>query len=431
MKVLLIGHGAREHAIAEQIAKSSVLYAYMGHKNPGIAKLANRYFIGDITNPETIGFWATTEGIDIAVVGSDPSLAAGVTDALLRAGIAVASPTKQAARIEWDKAYARELLARHKIPGAPEHFIVREEEELKKAFKELEEVAVKPVGLTGGKGVKVMGDHFKNKNEAKKYAEGVLKKDGVVVVEEKLAGEEFSLQAFVDGSRISAMPPVQDFKRAFENDEGANTGGMGSYSTGHLLPFMKREDLEEAKGIMERTVRVMEKDGVPFRGVLYGGFMITAKGVKLIEYNARFGDPEAMNVLPLLRTEFVEILWSIVENKLKQATFAEKNTVVKYLVPDGYPDKPKKNAEIEIDEKCVWNKGAKLYYGSVYDKEGKVYTTGSRAVALFGKGDSLEEARFTAEGAIGCVKGPLFYRRDIGSKEDIEKKIKRMKEIRG
>jgi phosphoribosylamine--glycine ligase len=431
MKVLLIGHGAREHAIAEQIAKSSVLYAYMGHKNPGIARLAEKYFIGDITNPETIGFWATTEGIDIAFVGSDPSLAAGVTDALLHAGIPVASPTKQAARIEWDKAYTRELLARHKIPGSPEHFVVRSEEELKRAFKELEEVAVKPVGLTGGKGVKVMGDHFKTKKEAKKYAEEILKKDGVVVVEEKLVGEEFSLQAFVDGSRMSVMPPVQDFKRAFENDEGMNTGGMGSYSTGQLLPFMERRDLEEAIEIMEKTVKAMEKEGVPFTGILYGGFMATADGVRLLEYNARFGDPEAMNVLPLLRTEFVEILWSMVEKRLKQAVFAEKSTVVKYLVPEGYPDKPKKDAEIKIDEKCVWNKGAKLYFGSVYEKEGKIYTTGSRAVALFSKGDSLEEARFTAEGAIMCVKGPLFYRKDIGTRENIEKKIKKMKELRG
>ncbi|MEM4707015.1 MAG: phosphoribosylamine--glycine ligase [Candidatus Anstonellales archaeon] len=431
MKVLLIGHGAREHAIAEQIAKSSVLYAYMGHKNPGIARLAAKYFIGDITNPEMIGFWAATEGIDIAIVGSDPSLAAGVTDALLRAGVAVASPTKEAARIEWNKAYARELLNRHKIPGSPEHFVVRSEEELKKAFKEFEEVAVKPTGLTGGKGVKVMGDHFKNKNEAKKYAEEILKKEKEVVIEERLVGEEFSLQAFVDGSRISAMPPVQDFKRAFENDEGPNTGGMGSYSTGQLLPFMERRDLEEAKEIMEKTVKAMAKEGVPFKGVLYGGFMITSDGVKLIEYNARFGDPEAMNVLPLLRTEFVEILWSIVDGRLKPAVFAEKNTVVKYLVPNGYPDKPKKDAEIKIDEKCVWDKGAKLYFGSVYEKDGKVYTTGSRAVALFSKGESLEEARFTAEGAIMCVKGPLFYRKDIGTNENIEKKIRRMKEIRG
>lgn len=431
MKVLLIGHGAREHAIAEQIAKSSVLYAYMGHKNPGIAKLATKYFIGDITNPETIGLWATTEGIDIAFVGSDPSLAAGVTDALLNAGIPVASPTKKAAKIEWDKAYARELLKKHKIPGSPEHFIVRSEEELKRAFNELEEVAVKPVGLTGGKGVKVMGDHFKNKNEAKKYAEEVLKKDGVVVVEEKLVGEEFSLQAFSDGSRVSPMPPVQDFKRAFENDEGPNTGGMGSYSTGQLLPFMERGDLEEAIEIMEKTVKAMEKEGVPFKGILYGGFMVTANGVRLIEYNARFGDPEAINVLPLLRTEFVEILWSIVEKRLRPAVFAEKSTVVKYLVPNGYPDKPKKDAEIKIDEKCVWDKGAKLYFGSVYEKDEKIYTTSSRAVALFSKGESLEEARFTAEGAITCVKGPLFYRRDIGTKENIEKKIRKMKEIRG
>lgn len=431
MKVLLVGHGAREHAIAEQIAKSSVLYAYMGHKNPGIAKLANRYFIGDITNSETIGFWATTEGVDIAIVGSDPSLAAGVTDALLRAGIAVASPTKEAAMIEWDKAYARELLAKYNVPGAPEHFVIRSEEELKKAFKEFEEVAVKPAGLTGGKGVKVMGDHFKNKNEAKRYADEVLKKDGVVIVEEKLTGEEFSLQAFVDGSRMSAMPPVQDFKRAFENDEGPNTGGMGSYSTGQLLPFMRREDLDEAEEIMEKTVKAMNKEGVPFRGVLYGGFMITANGVRLVEYNARFGDPEAMNVLPLLRTEFVEILWSIVENRLKPAVFAEKGTVVKYLVPNGYPDKPKKDAEIKIDEKCVWNRGAKLYYGSVYEKGGEIYTTTSRAVALFGKGDNLEEACLSVEEAVRCVKGPLFYRKDIGTRENVEKKIQRMDEIRG
>ncbi|MDD5337405.1 MAG: hypothetical protein PHS02_02880 [Candidatus ainarchaeum sp.] len=291
MKVLLVGSGAREHIIAEQIARSAELYAIMDRKNPGIARLAQKFYITDTANPEAIGLWAINEGIDLAFASPDAVLAAGVSDALEKAGIPTASPLKAAARIEWDKSYARTLMKNHNMKGSLEFEIVKTEKEAAKVIKDLNEVAVKPLGLTGGKGVKVSGDHFKTQKEAVAYCKEVIKKDKSVLIEEKADGEEFSLQVFSDGTRICAMPPVQDHKRAYDFDRGVNTGGMGSYTSGKLLPFMAQSDLEQGREITQQVVDAMRQDGVSFKGILYTQLMCTADGVKLIEFNARFGDP--------------------------------------------------------------------------------------------------------------------------------------------
>ncbi len=429
MKILLVGNGAREHIIAERLARHADLYSIMPKKNPAIARLSKKYWLADINSPEAVRKAIEGESFDICFSSPDATLAAGVSDALAGFG-AVASPSKNAARIEWDKKFARELAAKHNIGGLPKLRIVSDIAGAKKAVEEFGEVAIKPIGLTGGKGVKISGEHFASFYEIEGYIRELLAKDGIVLIEEKLVGEEFTLQAFSDGKHLAFMPPVQDHKRAFEGDAGPNTGGMGSYSTGNRLPFLEENDLAEAKRIMKNTIDALYKEGGPFRGVLYGQFMATGKEVKVIEFNSRFGDPEAMNVLALLKDPLPHILEKIVDGKLGAVAFEDKSTVVKYLVPEGYPDNPKKDEEVRINEEAVAKIGAKAYYASVYEKDGKIYTTGSRAFGILGVASSIDAAEQIAEKACAFVSGPVWHRKDIGTRALLEKRINRMKKLR-
>ena len=430
MKVLLVGAGAREHAVAEQISKSASLYSIMPKKHPGIAKLATKILIADPTDAETVGQWCIKEGIDLGFVSPDALLAAGVSDILAKAGMKVASPLKDAARIEWDKSFARTLMEEESIPGLPEFQIVDSQEAASSFIRDMGEVAIKPIGLTGGKGVRITGEHLKDEKEAMQYASSLIKKDGSVLIEERLDGEEITVQSFSDGSRISLMPPVQDHKRAFVGDRGPNSGGMGSYSTGKLLPFMEQKDLDEAKAIMDKTVSALREKGTPFVGVLYGQFMLTKKGLKVIEFNARFGDPEAMNVLTLLRTQLADILASMADGNLIQPAFSNDSTVVKYLVPDGYPEKGKKDEKIDINEKGIWNCGSKLYFGSVYEKDGAVYTTSSRTAAVAAHAPTLKLAEEKTECAARQVSGPVWHRPDIGTDALVKKRMEHMRRLK-
>jgi len=431
MKVLLVGNGAREHIIAEKIAQDAELYSIMSSKNPAIAALSKKSWICDIHNPTKIVECIRDENLDLAFASPDAVLAAGVSNALQDVGLLVASPLKEAARIEWDKGFMRNLIKKHKVAGAIKFGIVDNEEEALRKTKEYGEFAIKPLGLTGGKGVKVSGDHINSDDQALAYIREVLKGDSKILIEEKVEGEEFSLQAFSDGKRIEIMPPVQDHKRAFENDAGPNTGGMGSYSSGRMLPFMDKKDLEDAEKIMRETIHAMKKEGAPFKGVLYGQFMITKNGVRIIEFNARFGDPEAMNVLALFKGSLTNMLLSIADENLEKAEFNESATVVKYLVPEGYPDKPGPNSVVSIDSEKIEKLGAKVYYASVYEDGGKVYTTKSRGFGIVGMGKTLEEAEKISEEACKYAHGPLWHRTDIGTAALVQKRIEHMKKIKG
>jgi phosphoribosylamine--glycine ligase len=290
-------------------------------------------------------------------------------------------------------------------------------------LNEIGEAVVKPDGLTGGKGVRVQGDHFDTKEEAIDYCKEVLETHPSVVVEEKLDGEEFSLQCLTDGKTVIMTPPVQDHKRAYDGDKGPNTGGMGSYSCGnHLLPFLKKEHVDAALKITKKVADAIYKETSEYyKGVMYGGFILTKDGVRLIEYNARFGDPEAMNVLPLLKTDFSAICQAIIVQELDRVKveFEKKATVCKYAVPEGYPENPVKNEKV-----AVRNCEAKVYYASVDEKEDGLYMSGSRAIAFLGIGENLEEAEKIAEEAVSGVKGKVFHRKDIGTKALIDKRVK-------
>ncbi len=430
MKVLIVGNGAREHVVAESVAKDAELYAVMSKKNPAIAELAKKHWICDIENPEEVKKALEGESFDLGFSSPDATLAAGVSDALIEFCSGVASPSQNASRIEWDKSYARNIMKRNEIPGLPEFAVLDSEREAERFIKDAGEVAVKPIGLTGGKGVKIMGEHL-NDETALAYISELIKKDGSVLLEERLKGEEFTFQAFCDGEHIAFMPPVQDHKRAFEDDKGPNTGGMGSYSTGEILPFLEKADIESAADIMRKTVAAMKKEGNPYKGVLYGQFMVTRNGVKVIEFNARFGDPEAMNVVPLLKDSFNQVLQKIADGNLGNLEFDNKSTVVKYLVPDGYPDNPRKDTEVSVNVAEIKKIGARVYYASVYGKDGRIYTTGSRAFGMLGMADDVGEAEQIAEKACAAASGPVWHRKDIGTAHLIDRRIRHITEIRG
>ncbi len=396
MNILLIGNGAREHVIAEAFKrnKSVKLYSFMKSKNPGIASLSEDISIGDYSDLDGINKFAEKNKVEFAFIGPEDPLNNGVVDKLQEIGIPSVGPTKLMSRLETSKSFTRELLEKYDIDGNPKFKVINHDNlnELNDFLNETEEVVVKPDGLTGGKGVKVQGDHFDTKEEALKYCIEVLETHSSVIVEEKLDGEEFSLQCLTDGKTVVATPPVQDHKRAYEDDKGPNTGGMGSYSSeNHLLPFLKKKDVDEALEITKKVADAINKEtGLYYKGVMYGGFILTKQGIKLIEYNARFGDPEVMNILPLLKTDFASICQAIIVQELGRVKikFEKKATVCKYVVPEGYPDKPVKNEKVSVSKQGK----AKMYYSSVDEKKDGLYMTGSRAIAFLGIGSNLEEA---------------------------------------
>jgi len=435
-KILLIGNGAREHVVAETLKRSKQeveLFIVGKAKNPAMASMAKEYLLADVTNKDAIHDFALKIRPDFAILGPEAPIAAGIADMLLEIEVRCASPLQTVGRLESSKSFTRDLLEKYQISGNPKFKVFYKEEGLSEFFDELgEDFVVKADGLKGGKGVKVSGDHLHGKDEGMAYSRECLKEGGRVVVEEKFIGQEFSLMSFCDGVHTVEMPPVQDHKRAYDGDKGPNTGGMGSYSCeDFLLPFLRQSDIDEAREITQKVAKALfDETGVYFKGVMYGGFIATKNGVRLIEYNARFGDPEVMNVLPLMKTDFVEVCEAIIHGTLDKVAveFEKKATVCKYLVPNGYPDKPVAGEKIEVGK---IPEGVRAYYASVDQKSDGLYLSGSRAIAFVGIADNLEAAEKLAESAVGSVKGPVFYRKDIGTKELIQKRVDMMKEIRG
>lgn len=410
MKVLVIGNGAREHAIAKKLhGDGAELTSAMAKRNPGIAAISKRIELIDINKP---GHYNRFTGVDIAFVGPEAPLAAGIADALVAKGIPTVGPIKSLARLEWSKSYARMVLEKAGIPGNPAFKICRSIAEVRLFLREHPNVAVKPDVLTGGKGVRLTGEHLMTQKEVEDYCTECIRNDGLVVLEEKLIGKEFTLQAFVDGKHVEVMPLVRDFKRAYDGDRGPNTGSMGSYSCpNHGMPDLSTDVVNKGVDIMRQTIASLTESVGEYHGFLYGGFMNTSKGVYLIEYNSRLGDPEAINVLALLEDSLVDTGFKMVEGKLSKTSFRREATVCVYLVPDGYPDNPIKDQPITVGKLNY----AEPYYASVYEEAGVIKTTSSRAVALLARGKTVTEARERVYEDASAVKGALFYRRDIAS----------------
>ncbi len=439
MKILTIGGGAREHAAVEALYRSGAeIYAVMKNANPGIEARAKKVLNCPEDDIDSICDFALNNFIEYAFVGPEAPLGAGVVDALENMGVKCASPTKAAARIETSKTFMRNLVEKYGIEGNLRYASFDKEQDAVDYVKTLDyPVAVKPVGLTGGKGVKVQGDQLKDLDETIAYIREIFRDNvggGKVIIEEKAEGEEFTQMVFVNGSEVIPMPLVQDHKRAYEGDKGPNTGGMGSYSAPDgLLPFVTAEERQKAIDIDLAIVKALEKEGCPYRGVMYGQFMLTKDGPKIIEINARFGDPEAMNVLTALDSSFTDIIrWEAGKGSKPDVKFKPVATVVKYLVPEGYGVKPVPGTTIAIDVDAINKAGSVVYYGSVFRKDGKLVTGTSRAIGIVGVGKTIGEAQMNCEEGLKYVKcDGAFVRHDIGTDALIERRVQHMKALRG
>lgn len=424
-RVLLVGGGGREHVIADELASDCALYACAGNRNPGIDTLADGFRELDTTDTEAVVDYATDVDATLAVVGPETPLAAGVVDALGDAGVYAFGPKQADARIETDKTFQREFMATRDVPGQAEFETFEDSTAAADYVESVDnDVAVKPAGLTGGKGVRVTGDQL-SKAEAADY----VRESGhdKWVVEERLVGEEVTVQAFLANGEVRVTPAAHDHGRAHEGDDGPNTGGMGSYSCpGRTLPFMTDTDYEAAVETIEAVV-----DALPeYRGVLYGQFMLTSDGPKVVEFNARFGDPEAMNTLPAMDTPFIDVLTAARDDDpLPELEFSDIATVCKYAVPEGYPTNPESGTKLTIDEESVGN--ADLFYASVDAREDGIYTTTSRSFAVVGTGDTIEEAETEAAVALTDLPDGLRARRDIGTEALLQERIDHMNDVRG
>jgi len=438
VRVLLVGGGSREHALAEALKESKVdLFAAARNKNPGIAKLAKSFLQVEETEVQKIAEYAAGAKVDYAVIGPEAPLAAGLVDHLAAKKIPAVGPTQAAARLETSKEFTRTLLAEDDIPGSLEHWVFDDLDPFAAFLKDCDfEIVIKPDGLTGGKGVRVQGDHFTNAEEALECGREII--DGRIggntrfVVERKAIGEEFSLQAFVDGKHVVPMPLARDHKRALPGDKGPNTGGMGSFTMpDHLLPWVTPAELEEAVGILKRTVEAMHKRGTPFRGILYGGFMATAQGPRLLEYNVRFADPEGINVLLLLEDDLGKVFERLLDGTLPASVkFAHEASVCKVLAPPGYGTNPKTGGALAVSAKDVQAAGAHLFWGAVEEREQGTFLTSSRAATIAARDRQLSKAEAHVEDALKFVRGDVSVRHDIGTESLVAHYTDRMAKLR-
>src|SRR5271168_456745 len=330
------------------MAEHSELHALMGHENPTIVRhvagSGGSYATGDVCDPEVVAAFARAKEIDLAMVSADEPLAAGVVDALLAQGTRAVGPTRAGAEIEWNKVFARSLLSEVAPEASPLVRVVTAAHEVDEAieFFGSTPVAVKPSGLTGGKGVKVMGPHLADHDQARQYAHSLLARAGpgeCVLIEEKVLGAEFTIQAISDGGTVLFPPATYDYPFRYDGDEGPGTGGMGSLSLAEpTLPFMTAEHYQEACSIIERVIARLASEGRSFTGVMNSGFFATADGVKVIEFNARFGDPECMNIMSLFSGNWPEAMERMSSGALSQrdVPLTEEASLVLYLVSPDY-----------------------------------------------------------------------------------------------
>lgn len=439
MKILLTSLAARGHAIADALARSPQkpeIISLVPARNPGIAHLSSDQFIVDLMDFDAVLEIAKRVQPDFAFVAPDDPIGAGLVDALEEIGITSIAPKKSLARIESSKGFARDLLTKHGIDASPAYrvFTDADEDAIRAFLDELEgNYVVKYDALKGGKGVKVSGEHVHSIDEGVAYAIECIEECGTVVVEEKLIGVEFSLLSFVSGTQVIDMPAVQDHKRAYEGDTGPNTGGMGTYSdANHSLPFLSAEDLQAASELNTLTAAaLLEECREPFKGILYGGFIATKKGIQLIEYNARFGDPEALNILPLLESDFVDICQGIIHEELTDdmVSFANKATVCKYITPESYPES-KDNTREEFSLPDAGS-NARIYLGDVSESEsGALLLGGSRTAGIVGIGDTIAEAESIAQSLCEKVTGPVRFRSDIGTQTVIDLRSDLIEQVR-
>ena len=409
-KVLVIGSGGREHAIVHALSKSKkVNEIYAAPGNAGIAKLAMCVNIKD-TDVDSLVEFAKAEEIDLVVVGPEAALAVGVVDRMQAQGIKAFGPTKAACQIESSKKFAKDLMKKYNIPTAGYETFDDYDSALAYVKENGFPTVLKYDGLAAGKGVVIAN----NLEEAQEALKDMLLDDkfghGKVVIEEYLEGPEFSFMCFCDNENIYPLEMAQDHKRAYDNDMGPNTGGMGAYSP---LPFITKDDYEYALNeIMIPTAKAMVKENTPFKGVLYGGLMKTKDGIKVIEFNSRFGDPETEVVLPRLTSDIYDAFNAIVDGAKPVLTWEDCYTIGIVLASKGYPGSYQKGFVIKnADSDDIYHMGTKI------DDNGNLVTNGGRVLFAVAKGKTLEEANRKANMLVNEIECEnLFHRTDIGAK---------------
>ncbi len=440
MRILLLSLTARGHAVADALSRSPQrpeIISVSPKRNPALATIATEIYEEDLLDFDALLSIAKKTRPDFAFVAPDDPIGAGIVDALASIDIPCVAPSKSLARIESSKGFARDLLKKYGIDASPKFKVFRNSDTKSLntfIVQELEgNYVVKYDALKGGKGVKVSGEHLQSPEEGVAYAKECIEECGAVVIEEKLIGVEFSLMSFVSGETVVDMPAVQDHKRAFEGDAGPNTGGMGTVSDAdHSLPFLQKKDLDRAKEINRLVAAALKKEcGADFKGILYGGFIAVKDGIRVIEYNARFGDPEALNVLPLLSSDFVTICQSIIDGTLSDdlVTFANKATVCKYITPDCYPgSKDRIGAQVSVPDATP---ETRVYLGDVQqDPDGTLRLGGSRAAGIVGIGETIADAERSAQSLCEAFVGPVRFRSDIGSQALLDQRSKFLRELR-
>jgi len=419
MKVLVIGQGGREHAIVWKLKQSQMLTEiYAAPGNAGIAELAKCVPIKESNFRELVNF-VKQEKIDLTIVGPENPLMEGIVNYFSEHNLKIIGPTKEAAQIEGSKAFAKELMKKYQIPTADYQTFTDLEEALIYLKKQKIPIVIKADGLAAGKGVIVAKSYeeaetaLKSMLEAKRFGQAGTK----VVIEEYLEGEELTILSFVDGNVVKPMVEAQDHKPAYDNDLGPNTGGMGAYSP---VPQIPRDIIAEAfSTIIEPITKALVMEGIPFRGILYTGLMITKAGPKVIEFNARFGDPETQVVLPRLKTDLLKVFKYMSEGKLQDIDLAwsEDAAVCVVLASEGYPGTYETGKEIIGLDKIKMAGNMVVFHAATLKKDSKFLTNGGRVLGVVGLGDNLITAQKNAYHAINELSfADMHYRKDIADK---------------
>ena len=410
-KVLVIGSGGRCHAICKKLRESTkVNQIYCAPGNAGTSEVAINVPY-QVTEIDKLLNFALKEEIDLTVVGPEQSLELGVVDKFEEAGLKIFGPRKDAALIETSKSFAKDLMKKYDIPTADYEIFTNYDDCIKYLESCSYPIVIKYDGLAAGKGVTIPSDFESAKKDIDEIFLDNKYSTSKVVIEEFLAGEEFSYMVFTDGTNVYPMIPSQDHKRAYDNDLGPNTGGMGAY-TG--LSFLTKEDEEYAlEHIMKKTVSALKSENKEFKGVLYGGLIKTANGIKVIEFNARFGDPETEVVLSSLISDLYDVFYDIIENKAPTLIWDKRPTLGVVLAAKGYPGDYKKGGIINIlklVDGYIYHMGTKIV-------DGNLTINGGRVLMVVNKGFTLEEAIVNTYNMIKDIDcDDLFYRKDIGAK---------------
>lgn len=416
--ILLLGSGGREHALAKKLAESprcGTLYIAPG--NGGTLQEGVNVALAE-DDPEAVAAFAREEGIGLVVIGPEAPLVAGVADAVRAAGIACFGPGAEGAQMEGSKRFSKELMERAGIPTAAYGSFTDEEAALAYVREQGAPLVVKADGLAAGKGVVVATEQGQAEEAVRECFAGAFGDAGsTVVIEECLTGPECSLLAFTDGKTVRPMATAQDHKRALEGDRGPNTGGMGVYSP---VPIVTDEELAVMKRVMVDTVAELAAEGIDYRGCLYGGFMLTPEGPKVLEFNARFGDPEAQVILPRLKNDLVDVMLACAEQRLDEVELSWRDewAVAVVLTSAGYPGSYEKGKVITGVEDADALDGVTVYHaGTAVTDTGELVTSGGRVLAVTALGDTFEAARNLAYAA--CEKIDFegkTLRHDIGLK---------------